>query len=199
MKIAVRSFCLFLVFVMTLGLFGCQTTSQQPTQPTTNTTDPNVDPTDPTQGNPPIENLNEKTGLVDKPVILFMGDSITHGARFTLGRDSISQMFEKFLKDDLGRTDDMVKVKGVNIFPSQIDEMIKDIEGASSEYQIMIDHLDGFKSIYMHLSGFSIRNGTNVSAGQQIGLTGNTGVLCHRPTQKKDRKSRAVYCTKEGY
>ena len=64
MKFAVRSFCLFLVFVMTLGLFGCQTPSQQPTQPTTNTTDPNVDPTDPTQGNPPIENLNEKTGLV---------------------------------------------------------------------------------------------------------------------------------------
>lgn len=81
MKIAVRSFCLFLVFVMTLGLFGCQTASQQPTQPTTNTTDPNVDPTDPTQGNPPIENLNEKTGLVDKPVILFMGDSITDGGR----------------------------------------------------------------------------------------------------------------------
>lgn len=43
----------------------------------------------------------------------------------------------------LGRTDDMVKVKGVNIFPSQIDEMLRDVEGASSEYQFMIDHLNG--------------------------------------------------------
>lgn len=43
----------------------------------------------------------------------------------------------------LGRTDDMVKVKGVNIFPSQIDELLKDIDGASSEYQVMIDHLNG--------------------------------------------------------
>ncbi len=43
----------------------------------------------------------------------------------------------------LGRTDDMVKVKGVNIFPSQIDILLKDIEGASSEYQVMVDHLDG--------------------------------------------------------
>jgi phenylacetate-CoA ligase len=43
----------------------------------------------------------------------------------------------------LGRTDDMTKVKGVNIFPSQIDELLKDIEGASSEYQVMIDHLNG--------------------------------------------------------
>ena len=43
----------------------------------------------------------------------------------------------------IGRTDDMVKVKGVNIFPSQIDEMLSGIEGASSEYQFMIDHLNG--------------------------------------------------------
>lgn len=43
----------------------------------------------------------------------------------------------------LGRTDDMVKVKGVNIFPSQIDEMLSGIKGASSEYQFMIDHMEG--------------------------------------------------------
>jgi len=43
----------------------------------------------------------------------------------------------------LGRTDDMVKVKGVNIFPSQIDELLKGINGASSEYQVMIDHMNG--------------------------------------------------------
>lgn len=43
----------------------------------------------------------------------------------------------------LGRTDDMVKVKGVNIFPSQIEEMLAGVEGASSEYQFMIDHLEG--------------------------------------------------------
>ncbi|MHB1450310.1 MAG: phenylacetate--CoA ligase family protein [Coriobacteriia bacterium] len=43
----------------------------------------------------------------------------------------------------LGRTDDMVKVKGVNIFPAQIDECLREVEGASSEFQIMIDHLEG--------------------------------------------------------
>lgn len=43
----------------------------------------------------------------------------------------------------LGRTDDMVKVRGVNIFPSQIDEMLAGIKGASSEYQLIIDHLEG--------------------------------------------------------
>jgi phenylacetate-CoA ligase len=43
----------------------------------------------------------------------------------------------------LGRTDDMVKVKGTIIFPSLIDELLKTIDGASSEYQVMIDHLNG--------------------------------------------------------
>lgn len=43
----------------------------------------------------------------------------------------------------LGRTDDMVKVKGVNIFPGQIDEILKAIPSASSEYQIFIDHENG--------------------------------------------------------
>ncbi len=43
----------------------------------------------------------------------------------------------------IGRTDDMVKVKGVNIFPAQIEEIIKFTDGASSEYQVMIDHLNG--------------------------------------------------------
>ena len=41
---------------------------------------------------------------------------------------------------------------------------------------VTIDHHDGFRSVYMHLSAFSISNGTVVSAGQQIGLTGSTGV-----------------------
>lgn len=43
----------------------------------------------------------------------------------------------------LGRTDDMVKVKGVNIFPGQIDDLLKEVEGASSEYQVFIEHADG--------------------------------------------------------
>ena len=48
--------------------------------------------------------------------------------------------------------------------------------GSAAGNYVTIDHQDGFKSIYMHLSGFSVSSGTIVSAGQQIGLTGSTGV-----------------------
>ena len=43
----------------------------------------------------------------------------------------------------IGRSDDMVKVKGVNIYPGQVEDVLKAIGGVSSEYQVMIDHLDG--------------------------------------------------------
>lgn len=43
----------------------------------------------------------------------------------------------------IGRSDDMVKVKGVNIYPGQIEDILRDVEGVSSEYQVMIDHLNG--------------------------------------------------------
>ena len=43
----------------------------------------------------------------------------------------------------VGRTDDMVKVKGVNIYPGQIDELLKNVSGISSEYQVIVDHING--------------------------------------------------------
>ncbi|MDR0309491.1 MAG: phenylacetate--CoA ligase [Candidatus Methanoplasma sp.] len=42
-----------------------------------------------------------------------------------------------------GRTDDMVKVKGTNIFPAQFDGVLSGMAGVESEYQVMIDHPDG--------------------------------------------------------
>lgn len=67
----------------------------------------------------------------------------------------------------IGRTDDMIKVKGVNIFPSQIDEFLKDIDGASSEYQVMIDHLFGKDILTLFVE---IENGVdNEKIGELIG------------------------------
>ena len=48
--------------------------------------------------------------------------------------------------------------------------------GSAAGNYVTIDHHDGFRSVYMHLSGFAVGNGTNVSAGQLIGYTGSSGV-----------------------
>ncbi|MCL2136749.1 MAG: phenylacetate--CoA ligase [Coriobacteriia bacterium] len=47
----------------------------------------------------------------------------------------------------IGRSDDMVKVKGVNVFPAHIEEALAKIPGASSEYQVIIEHLNGRDSM----------------------------------------------------
>lgn len=39
-----------------------------------------------------------------------------------------------------GRSDDMFKVHGVNMFPSQVEELLQHVDGVSSEYQINIAH-----------------------------------------------------------
>ena len=41
-----------------------------------------------------------------------------------------------------GRSDDMFKVHGVNMFPAQVEEVLHQIDGATSEYSIAIGHDD---------------------------------------------------------
>lgn len=55
----------------------------------------------------------------------------------------------------MGRTDDMMKIKGVNVFPSQIEEVLKEFTELSSEYQIRISHLEGKDTmrIYVETNG----------------------------------------------
>ena len=55
----------------------------------------------------------------------------------------------------MGRTDDMMKIKGVNVFPSQIEEVLGTFPEISSEYQIRISHLDGKDTmrIYVETTG----------------------------------------------
>ena len=48
--------------------------------------------------------------------------------------------------------------------------------GSAAGNYVKIDHHDGFSSIYMHLSSYSVRAGQHVGAGQYIGATGSTGV-----------------------
>jgi phenylacetate-CoA ligase len=43
------------------------------------------------------------------------------------------------MKKTMGRTDDMLIIKGVNVFPSQIEEILVAIEGCKPHYQLIVD------------------------------------------------------------
>jgi len=42
----------------------------------------------------------------------------------------------------MGRSDDMLIVRGVNVFPSQIEEVLLEVEGVAPHYQIIVDRKD---------------------------------------------------------
>ena len=46
-----------------------------------------------------------------------------------------------------GRTDDMLIIKGVNVFPTQIEEVLFQIEGCEPHYQLIVDRENNMDSL----------------------------------------------------
>lgn len=69
------------------------------------------------------------------PVIRYRTGDITHltDEPCACGRTLIR------MKKVSGRTDDMLIVRGVNVFPSQVEEILMGIEGTEPHYQIIVD------------------------------------------------------------
>ncbi len=51
----------------------------------------------------------------------------------------------------MGRTDDMLIVRGVNVFPSQIEEVLVNIEGVEPHYQIVIERDGALDELEVHV------------------------------------------------
>ncbi len=51
----------------------------------------------------------------------------------------------------MGRTDDMLIIKGVNVFPSQIENVLFEIEGTEPHYQIIIERKGALDEITVHV------------------------------------------------
>lgn len=51
------------------------------------------------------------------------------------------------IKRIMGRTDDMLIIRGVNVFPSQIEEVLIRIEGVEPHYQIIVERIDNLDEL----------------------------------------------------
>ncbi|MBP2637639.1 MAG: Phenylacetate-coenzyme ligase [Firmicutes bacterium] len=99
----------------------------------------------------------------------------------------------------LGRSDDMVKVKGVNIYPGQVEDVLKHIEGISSEYQIVLDRDEDAKDTMLlrfeQQVGFDAANlETRVRKyfKTKVGLTINTEALTIGQLPRSEKKTARV-------
>ena len=98
-----------------------------------------------------------------------------------------------------GRSDDMMKIKGVNVFPKQIEEVLASFPELSSEYQIHISHLDGRDTmrIYVETNGsvdFS-EMATKVAekVKSRIGFTPLVKVVELGVLPRSEKKSKRVF------
>ncbi|MBL8490708.1 MAG: phenylacetate--CoA ligase [Rhodocyclaceae bacterium] len=107
------------------------------------------------------------------PLIRYRTHDLT---RFIPGPCACGSPFPR-IADILGRTDDMVKVKGVIVFPALFDEVLHKIGGVSSEFQVMIDHLEGrdVVTVFFETTGGAHREGVEAEVRrrckERIGLT----------------------------
>ncbi len=69
------------------------------------------------------------------PIIRYRTRDIT---RFMPGACPCGRTFRRMARVT-GRNDDMLIIRGVNVFPSQIEEVLIDIEGTEPHYQLIVD------------------------------------------------------------
>lgn len=98
----------------------------------------------------------------------------------------------------LGRTDDMVKVKGVNIYPGQVDDVLKHVEGISSEYQIVLEREDGKDTLLLRFEQQPGFDGNNLEARvkkyfkTKVGLSINVQALSIGELPRSEKKTKRV-------
>ena len=93
----------------------------------------------------------------------------------------------------------MVKVKGVNIFPSQIEEMLKDVPEASSEYQFMLDHMNGkdvctlFVETNKNVDKKQAEEAVKKAFKTKIGITVNVKPVSIGDLPRSEKKSTRIF------
>ena len=74
------------------------------------------------------------------------------------------------MKKVLGRSDDIIVIKGVKVFPSQVESILLEVEGVEPRYQILVEQVEGADSLELKVEvnervfSDEIKNLQNISA-----------------------------------
>jgi murein DD-endopeptidase MepM/ murein hydrolase activator NlpD len=70
---------------------------------------------------------------------------------------------------------DLAAAKGTKIYATKSGKVTTAVYNYSWGYYVVINHLDGFSSLYGHMTNFVVSEGQYVKRGQLIGYVGSTG------------------------
>ena len=104
-----------------------------------------------------------------------------------------------------GRSDDMFKVHGVNMFPSQVEEILGMVDGVSSEYKIDIAHDDANNRdiimVTVEAEGRVDFNATAETIRQifksRLNVTPKVAVISLNTLPRSEKKTRRVFDHRE--
>jgi phenylacetate-CoA ligase len=99
----------------------------------------------------------------------------------------------------LGRSDDMIKIKGVNIYPGQIEDVLRAVPGASSEYQVRLTRHDSRDRMLLRVEGergadpWAVAEGICLEFKKKIGVLIEAEVLAIGELPRSEKKSKRVF------
>ena len=100
-----------------------------------------------------------------------------------------------------GRSDDMFKVRGVNMFPSQVEEILALVDGLSSEYKIDIAHDDLKNRDIMMITAEADGRVDFAQAAEQLkqlckshlNVTPNVAIVSLNTLPRSEKKTQRVF------
>lgn len=102
-----------------------------------------------------------------------------------------------------GRTDDMIILRGVNVFPSQIEEIVLATAGASPHFRIVLTTADRLDQLTVEVeappqSRTRVAQGISARAKQVIGIRVVVEVVAPGSLERSEGKLRRVVDRREG-
>ena len=98
----------------------------------------------------------------------------------------------------LGRSDDMIKVKGNIVFPSSIEDVIKSVPGTSSEYHAVIEHINGkdtmtiFVEVEKEIDKTKVSQGIATTFKQKYNMTPEVKVVEIGELPRSEAKTKRI-------
>jgi len=99
-----------------------------------------------------------------------------------------------------GRIDDMLIIKGVNFFPSQVEEVLMSIPGVKEHYQIVVKEENGIKKAHVDVEAEEGVKATQIEKKLEEALGVSLKSRVFKPGQlerKPGKAERVVYLTKK--
>ena len=105
-----------------------------------------------------------------------------------------------------GRTDDMFIFRGVNIYPSQIDNLLSSLPGVGSEYQVFLNQMEGKDKLTLRIERAQDTNSTGDSQTAEniktlikhkVFVTPDVDVVDYGSLPRSERKTKRVSDVRE--